>query len=234
MSMRVSVRLGLVFSALAALASAAFAADVTVPATNRWDGVYLGIHGGYADGDFTNYDRSSYNCWWCENNYGSEMTGIIGGGTLGYNFTAEQFLLGAEAELGGSSLSGSAKDRQSSTPHTDVDMNFYGTVAARAGIIVGNVLFYAKGGYGFMNADIEWKDKFYDAKASSSEIMNTMVYGGGLEYAFSDSISMKLEYLRFRLDDDENLKVKGYCCGYEQKVNVEGVNTFKVGVNYHF
>ena len=219
---------------LAVCSNSAIAADVSADRTTNWDGFYVGVNGGYAGGEFTNYDKASKNCWWCADNYGSDIDGVFGGGTAGFNFTTGQFLLGAEAEIGFGSIDGTAKDRQSSVPKTEVDINSYGTVAARAGVFFDSFLLYGKAGWGFMNADIDWKDTTYGGKASSDEFMSTFVYGGGVEYAFNDSVSMKLEYLRFQLDDTNTLNVKGYCCGYQQHVGIDAVNTVKLGLNYHF
>ncbi len=237
------MRLSLVGSILAAstiLASSGsvFAADISAAAPISWDGFYLGAHLGYADGEFTNYDKSSSHCWYCEANYGSDTNGIIGGGTVGYNFTAGQILLGVEGELGISKISGSATDTTYYDPYlpkTSVDMNYYGTVAGRLGYIVGDFLLYGKAGWGFMNADMNWKDPGYDAHASGSEFLNTWVYGGGVEYAYSPSVSVKLEYLRFQLDQTETMNIQDdEYPGYKQKIGIDGVNTFKVGINYHF
>jgi len=224
----------LVCAAPSAFCNIATAANASGERTTNWDGLYIGVHGGYANGDFTNYDKSSKNCWWCADNYGSDIGGAFGGGTAGYNFTNGQFLLGAEADVGFGAIDGSAKDQQSSVPKTDIDVNYYGTVAARAGVFFDSFLVYGKAGWGFMNADINWKDTYYDSKASDTEFMSTFVYGGGVEYALNDSISMKLEYLRFQLGDTNDMKVSGYCCGYEQHVKIDAVNTFRVGMNYHF
>ena len=162
------------------------------------------------------------------------MTGVAGGGTAGYNLVTGQFLLGVEAQFDFSSLQASAKDREFSTPRTDVSVNYLGNVAGRAGFTLDNVLIYAKGGWGFLDADIDWRDSYYESKASGSAFLSGFVLGGGVEYAISERLSAKLEYLRYQLDDTETVKVKGYCCGYEQKVGIDGVNTFTMGVNYHF
>jgi len=229
-------------AAFIAMTGSALSADIVeapivetpVAVVSGWDGLYLGVFGAYSHGEFTNYDKNSKDCWWCENDYGSDLEGFSGGGTIGYNVVTGQFLWGIEAELGGGSIDGSAKDPYNDVPETDVDINYYGTVAGRAGVIAGDFLMYGKAGWGFVNADLNWSDEEYGARADGSATMDGAVYGGGIEYAFMPNMSVKFEYLRFHLDATETLDVKNYSGDYKQTIGIDNVDTFKIGLNFQF
>lgn len=236
--MRTTIGILLATASLGAFTGAASAADIMPEAPTAWDGFYIGVHGGYGTGEFTNLDKNATDCWYCTSNYGSDVDGFIGGGTVGYNFTAQDFLFGIEGELGLSNISGSATQTEFDYPYqpqTEIDTNYYGTIAGRLGYIVGDVMLYGKAGWGFMNAAVDWKDLGYEAQTSWDELLSTWVWGVGVEYAFSPAVSVKLEYLRFQYGDTETFDIKDDVFpGFKQDIEIDGINTFKVGLNYHF
>jgi len=178
---------------------------------------------------------------------------VIGGGTLGCNWqgAGSPFVVGVEAEGGYMKLNGSVivpysvvgqgSDTTASTKIGD----WYASVAGRVGYAWDRVLVYGKGGVGFTDV----KSSVIDAcntgacgggllTATGSSNKAFWVAGGGIEYAFNPAWSIKGEYLFLGID-----KTYAVCgagagtaagstfCGNH---NVEGIHTFKVGVNYHF
>lgn len=204
-------------------------------ADETWSGFYAGLHVGRASSDFTNYDTAPTNPvpWWGVANYGSDADSFFGGGQAGYNFVAGNFLVGIEGEIGSGPLSGSVVDTISggSEPMTSVDGNYYGTITGRVGVVLSSFLLYGKAGWGWVDADIRWSDPAYNAYASASETLDGAVYGGGVEFALSPRLTLKAEYLRFDIGDSTLLPVHGFCCNYTQVVEIEDIDTFKVGVN---
>lgn len=79
-----------------------------------------------------------------------------------------------------------------------------GTVRARAGIAFGNLLVYGTGGYAYGRVEqsgsitpIPTNNPTY--LASRSEIAGGWTLGGGVEYAITPGISVRLDYMRYDL-----------------------------------
>jgi outer membrane immunogenic protein len=112
--------------------------------------------------------------------------GFVGGAQVGYNYQIGSFVVGLEvdiqyADFGGEDIvlsDGSVVDFNNS--------DWFGTVRARAGVAFDRALIYATGGFAFADDATGW------------------TVGGGLEYAFTDNLSAKVEGLYVNLDQDDN------------------------------
>lgn len=90
-----------------------------------------------------------------------------------------------------------------------VSGGLYGDLTARVGYASNKALFYVKGGAAFLNADVNahytaehaWAPDDTDGVAkfnySKSDTMWGWTIGAGVEYAFSQSLSLKAEYQHF-------------------------------------
>jgi OOP family OmpA-OmpF porin len=75
------------------------------------------------------------------------------------------------------------------------------SLAARLGIpLTESFSVYAKGGWLEWDADI--KQELPIGSVSTSQDGGDAFYGAGLEFAFSSNVQMRLEYERYKLDDD--------------------------------
>ena len=217
------------FSALAQVAQAKDLADKR----ESWTGFYVGLSAGDGLSDFRVLDGpANTNCWWCVNNYGDNADSIFAGGQLGYNYQMNNLILGIEGEVAGSVLGGNASDPTHTGPQGSVDGKLYGAITGRIGYAVGSVLLYGKAGYGAMDTDINWVDPVYSAYAHQNETLSGAVFGGGIEYAISSVVSVKAEYMRLDFGGTTVLDVKGYPGGYQQGIDIEPIDTFKVGVDF--
>jgi outer membrane immunogenic protein len=177
--------------------------------------------------------------------------GAIGGGTLGCNWQgASPFVFGIEGEGGYMKLSGSTvvpyslgtgSDTVASTRIGD----WYAAFTGRFGYAWDRVLVYLKGGVGFSNINSSVIDACSAAPcspglltASGSSDQPFWVGGVGVEYALNGDWSIKGEFLNLGMY--KKLEVCGpgaaaaagsTFCGIH---NIEGVRTYKVGVNYRF
>jgi outer membrane immunogenic protein len=216
-------------AALVALLGSAFAASA-----DTWTGLYGGLSIGRAWSDFSVLDGpGTPHCWWCVNNYGGKADDFSAGGQLGYNYELNNLVLGIEGEIAGGTLSGTVFDPTHVGPSGSVDGNLYGAVTGRLGYSFGPVLVYGKAGWGWLDADIEWSDPVYSASAKQDKTLSGAVFGGGIEYAISPAMSVKAEYMRLDFADTTVLDVKGYCCGFQQPIEVGPIDTFRVGLNIH-
>ena len=169
-----------------------------------WTGVYAGLNAGY---DFGNTSNSAKGV------IGSVRGGSLGG-TVGYNQQIQNFVIGAEGDL-------AAANVQGSTGSNSAKVNSIGTLRARAGFAADRALVYATGGYAGGQTKVT-------NGTAGSKWLNGYAIGGGLEYAFTDNISAKAEYLY------TDLQPKNY--GLTSGVNSAGVkvNQVRTGVNYKF
>jgi outer membrane immunogenic protein len=181
-------------------AGQAFAADLPLPARlpstsyfpapYNWGGGYFGLNGGYAVGssDWTIGAAST----------GSFKTnGFLVGGTLGGNFQYGRAVVGLEADLDWSGLSGSssvgpcaplgAPAGSACTTKSD----WLSTARFRGGYAFDRVLLFATGGLAIANVQVA----VTNPAASVSQVEAGWTAGAGLEYAFADMWTAKIEYL---------------------------------------
>lgn len=157
----------------------------TAPVYN-WGGIYIGINGGYGFGDSN---------WGAPANTGSfDVDGGLAGGTLGANYQMGQFVLGLEGDIDWADLKGSMTNTttcMSCTAQTSSD--WLGTVRGRAGFAIDRVLLYATGGVAFGDVKATFSNSFGSLSTASTEWGWTA--GAGVEFAITDNITAKVEYL---------------------------------------
>jgi len=211
---------------MAGVASSAFAADlptrkgapiappVYAPAFT-WGGLYVGINGGYAYGPVSN------------SNFASPSGGIVGG-TLGYNWQMGQIVFGAEGDFDyaftkKSNNFGAGPAFGSNT----YKVSWITTERLRLGYAVDRALFYVTGG--FAAVDTRATANFGGAAFEQNNWRTGGAIGGGIEYAFTNNITAKAEYLWLPMQD------KTYFGGTPfAENNKMDVNLFRVGLNYKF
>jgi outer membrane immunogenic protein len=151
------------------------AAPVAAPVSAyNWTGFYAGANLG---GEWLN-DKMSTAAGSATRTPGS----VFGGLQAGYNYQINQFVLGAEADVGYGRPSGT-------TVYGRGEGNWSGTVRARAGYAIDNVLLYGTGG-------LAWKNfKLNDTAVERTTSRAGWTLGAGAEYAFTRNVSVKGEYL---------------------------------------
>jgi outer membrane immunogenic protein len=200
-----------------ALAAPAQAADLE-PIDFDWSGAYIGVSGGYAFGHndtFLGADFEGDPVDVVERQSGAPVhldpAGIIGGAFIGYNFNADPFIIGIEADA---SLLGAndaqAQDEDLYAPNINglkTDITGIETLRARIGVANGRALFYGTGGlalgqitntYTYDNTEEGFSDRL------GHEFNGVgFAVGAGMEYAFTDNMTFRAEYLYVDLGDDE-------------------------------
>lgn len=216
------------FAALV-LASGAQAADLprrgaapppaplaAAPQAKNWTGFYAGVNGGVAFDGFTKGGKRLF----------KEDTGGLIGGTAGYNYQVNQFVVGVEGDLDYSSLNG--KRAPFPGARTKATVNSLGTVRARVGFAADKALVYATGGYAGGNVKSSINDTANGIAGSDEDWRNGYVVGGGIEYAFTNNISAKAEY------NYSSLEEKSSFSGVDAVRSGVNISTVKTGLNYHF
>lgn len=157
---------------------------------SRWAGPYIGatIGGGWGSTEFYN-------------NFGGVITSSgrqdMDGGVLGieagYGWQFERVVLGLEVDASLSSIEGEFGGYCGTG--CVADLNYFGTVRARAGYSLGNFLPYATGGFAWGN----FETSTGGGGLSLSETLTGWTAGAGIAYSVSENLSVKAEYLHIDL-----------------------------------
>jgi outer membrane immunogenic protein len=190
----------------------AMAADVNkpilkaapLPVVFSWSGCYLGVHGGYSWSSSRNDVNSASNDIGDEQvgDFSTSPRGGIAGGQLGCNYQfSGNWVIGIEGEGWRSWLKETTTqpaDLRGGIPedvHSFRSQNMWDAdLVLRLGYAIDHALFYVKGGgaYGsFQYTFIDGAD-FHDFDVNS--IQFGWVVGGGIEYAFTQNWTAKIEY----------------------------------------
>lgn len=239
----------LAFGASAAISGTALSADLPlkapVAALPSWTGIYVGLHGGgaYSDVDFfvpaspTNIAGGCTLVAACPGNFGSHTaSGGLVGGQVGVNYQSGMWLVGMEAEAAWTNLKGGAITAlpfgalASLSDNSKIDGIF--DVTARAGIVAGRALFFAKGGAAWARATY-WTATPATVTSNVSDTRMGWIAGVGAEYELQGPWTAKLEYdyVDFGRKRETLLQVGGGGFDLDTKQSIQLV---KLGVNYRF
>jgi outer membrane immunogenic protein len=180
--------------ALLGFAGAASAADLPVRAAPpapiiaavpvfTWTGFYVGVNAGYGwnANDSITVGGVRFDL--------DDEGGFVGGAQAGYNYQIGSFVVGLEGDIQYADFGGDDRfdfDRDGIADDDFNTIDWFGTVRARAGVAFDRALIYATGGFAFADDATGW------------------TVGGGLEYAFTNNLSAKVEGLYVNLDQDDN------------------------------
>lgn len=227
--------------ALAVLASApALAADIAAPVykapviapVSNWNGLYLGINGGYGWGSTAwNFTAPT------ARNQDHNTQGGLAGGTVGWNYqVSPQWLVGIEADYDWANLTGGTAC-PNPTFRCQTKISSLTTVRGRLGYLVSpNAMVFATGGWGWSRMTAETLFLLGAPIPPSgtptngqSQTANGWALGVGGEYAFAPNWTAKVEYLHVHLGSNT------YNVDNGSQVNAKQyVNTFRAGINYRF
>lgn len=228
----------------------------------NWTGVYFG---GVAGGAFADKDkvslcdgRDANNC--VRGSFDGRATGSATfGGTLGFNYQAGSFVLGAEGDYSYLNLSTrnrlntEADDKNAvGNPYTTAGtgsarstVNSLGTVRARLGYLVNPAfMIYGSGGLAFgdtsQNAVYSIptgvpSEPSFSWNNKKSEFKTGFAAGGGIEYAFNQNWSVKTEAYYINLGGrDQLLTNDRTTLSFKVKGHESDFIVGRVGLNYKF
>jgi outer membrane immunogenic protein len=186
-------------------------APVYAPAFT-WGGLYVGINGGYAYAATGNTNFSSPN-------------GGLVGGTIGYNWQMGQLVYGGEADF---DYAFTKQDNNFAMGTNSYRTNWMTTERLRLGYAVDRALFYVTGGFAAVDTHASVNDVFGNNFEQNNWRVGGAI-GAGIEYAFTNNISAKAEYLWMPLQDETYWQGTPYA-----ETNHMDVSLFRVGLNYKF
>jgi outer membrane immunogenic protein len=240
-----------------AFAGSALAADMPArmpvkalmkaPAIFSWTGCYIGAHAGYGWGrkDFTDPLGFSFQPVGAtvENN----TRGFLGGGQLGCNYQfAQNWVAGVEGDVSWADIKADTTiidpffAFKNFTETFDIKTNWLATGTGRLGYAWDHWLLYAKGG-------VAWAHDKYDLKFppfvpgspatdfAATETRFGWTIGGGLEWAFQDNWSAKVEFDYFDFGTRTVNLIDPTPAGGTIPADIkQRIEVVKFGINYRF
>ncbi|MBI1619887.1 outer membrane protein [Aquamicrobium zhengzhouense] len=178
-------KLALTASILAAASTSAFAADVAyeepapytppVATVYDWTGVYVGIQGGYV---------------WTTLTDPLDVDEDFDGGTLGAlvgaNWQNGNIVFGVEGDI---NYTWNENDYLFGNTAVEVGTDWSGSLRARLGYAMDRTLLYATGGLALANGYVN-----VVGVGEESETLTGWTIGAGIEHAFTDTWTARLEY----------------------------------------
>lgn len=255
------IALLLATAAIAAPLSVASAADAYDPAFD-WTGPYVGFVLG---ADIVDFDssidipaasnmnagaRAAYNA---AANFSDKDMGMLAGITAGANWQNNNFVLGVEGDasylFGGPEASNSASPGATANVTNSLDEGFFGTLRARGGLASGNTFYFLTGGLAYSGSDVEhtmnWSfadgcpvvsPGFQECHVGGKKVGLGWTVGAGIEHAFSQSMTIKAEYL-YADFGDADFRTTSIGVGPSQFVDHStdvDMHILRVGLNWHF
>jgi outer membrane immunogenic protein len=206
-----------------------------------WTGFYVGVNAG---GAFRANNNNNNNAFFpgapfaFANNGNGNNARFIGGGQAGVNWQINQFVLGVEGD--GQVLVGNNNNNGNNFfgfGNNGNNTRFLGTVRGRGGIAFDRLLVYGTGGVAFgtgptinnFNPFLVGAGPFFTNANNGNNWRVGYAVGAGVEYAFLNNWSVKVEYLYTDLGRTNNNNF------FLANNNLRERNhIIRAGLNYHF
>ncbi len=175
----------------------------------------------------------------------SDSKGVVGGGQVGCNYQfAPNWVIGIEGDGEAANIKGDVtesfvnpvtSETVTGTAHAQTD--WLASVTGRLGWTWDRVMLYAEGGAAWAGDKYSADLPAFDEHISTSVTRPGWTAGGGVEWAFWDNWSAKVEYDYYNFSTT-NLSLPGTIAGIPEVVpgvNVkQTIQTVKFGLNYRF
>jgi outer membrane immunogenic protein len=235
------------------LASSAHASDYYSDVAYDWTGVYGGVHAGFIQANVTIDARSQLiegqtSADRLDLSYERDVDGFVGGALGGVNFQAGSFVFGLDMDFGGVVADGEGTEHVEGTEEDvrirfehGIDWNAH--VRGRLGFALDRVLFYGAGGLAIADFDVKSNRSLQsDNDLDDGGHATGWSAGGGLEYAVTDNLLIRAEYLHDEYSGEGNGSGRGekfvvcdvtnvLCDNFEVGLTD---NIFRVGVSWKF
>jgi outer membrane immunogenic protein len=173
------------------------------PPAFTWTGFYAGLNAGYAvhtsDGGYSDPTYGGVTG-------GNRSGGFAGGGQIGYTYqftpgSGSGFVLGVETDIQGAAFAKADAAYLGTTPYYSVrpSLDYFGTLRGRLGYAFDRVLVYGTGGFAYGGGSRSSYAASYPYALPGTD-RTGYAAGGGIEYAFTEKLSAKVEALYIHLD----------------------------------
>ncbi|MBP0614001.1 outer membrane protein [Jiella mangrovi] len=200
-----------------------------MPVSSGWTGFYIGVQGGGAfnpqDPDNVELQPNGFPFAGSviEGAFGSNFdsnfdSSFLGGAHIGYDYQINNVVLGVVADINALDITRSS-NADSSTPafyRTDRDLNYLGTVRARAGYLVTpKALGYVTGGLAYGDVDYSFSTNSPAVTAGTPAVVTEdednfgYTVGAGMEVMFTENMTFGAEYLYTNLGGSGSTRLNG-------------------------
>jgi outer membrane immunogenic protein len=226
-------------AAIVLMSVGAQAADIPEPTVYDWTGPYIGLQGGYAWGENDLSAKSTgqmvaLDAAVIDGDDGSfDLEGFVGGAHIGANWQMDSLVLGLEGDIEYADLDDKIdifNQAGNLAGHDEVEVDWLGSVRLRGGFAVDRALFYATGGLAVGSAKLKTEDDNGESLVDETETEWGWTVGGGIEYAFTDDLSARVEY---RYTDLGTIKAHGEEENVDDKADL-AFHAVRVGLSWHF
>ena len=173
-----------------------------------------------------------------------DVSGLVVGGQLGADYQIENWVVGVEGQASWTNAKGSTSCGGLGSPAVftvivgscTAKLDNLGTAAVRAGYAFDRLLVYGKGGAAWTNDNyqVKFTTSFTPMLFSANELRWGWMVGAGVEYAFTDTWTAKIEYNYMDLGADSLRMVEAFGTVLLDTNIRERMNVVKIGVNYRF
>ncbi len=224
------------------LVSPAYASDYYSDVAYDWTGVYGGVHAGFIQANVTVDGRvrtpREPGTDILDLSYERDFDGFVGGALGGVNFQAGSFVFGLDMDFGGVVADGEGTEDIEGTEDSvrfqhGIDWNAH--VRGRLGFALDRVLVYGAGGLAVADFDVKSNRSLQsDNDLDDGGHATGWSAGGGLEYAVTDNLLVRAEYLhdeytdeKFAVCDLTNVLCDNFQVGFTD-------NIVRVGISWKF
>ncbi len=198
--------------------------------SERWSGFYFGasVGGGWGNSS-TFYDRAGDDHPTTETN---SLAGYLASVTAGYNYQLDNnIIIGIEGDLGMMNFQAPDKlDMWDGHIWKSKYAGLWGSLRPRVGYAFDNVMIYGTAGLSFMQTnEIILGDNDATQNTYNDNIHTGWVFGGGVEYALSDNLSTKIEYLQMQFPEHQSYTNNEELYGFTNSASI-----VRAGLNFKF
>ena len=163
-----------------------------VPYTYSWTGFYIGADGGYGWGTSSGTVTTVAGAPLVPYSY--SVTGPLAGGFVGGNYQIDRIVVGLEGDWQWANLTGNSGALPTGGAPVTISTTVkdYGSLRGRLGLAFDRFLVFGTGGWAWGNYSTAYAPVGVTNSVNSS---NGWAAGGGVEYAFTDNWTAKVEYL---------------------------------------
>ena len=198
------------------------------PPVYNWGGLYFGFNLGYGFGTSN---------WVDPNDPGGatgnfNVTGFLAGAGVGFNFQTDAFVFGLEGDFDGSFMDGKKSSPFCSIGTQCETKNFwFSTLRPRIGYAADRVLFYGTAG-GALGDIASGQNGNFQRNTKGG-----WTAGAGLEAAFTDNLTARIEYLYMKLQNStcSSIAACGNDLGGGPNDTIKfSTNMIRFGIDYKF
>ena len=206
------------------------------PACAQFGGWNIGVNGGWASIDSRWVDRDAwvdnFSTDWALGTVSNQHGGATVGGHLGYLWQAGCTVFGFEVDAAWADLDNTKVYDSSGGTGTALtltnDLQWYGSLRTRTGLIVDNLMLYMTGGLAYAKIDNTWTITDPNNPTQSFAAKDKRwggVLGGGAEWAFNSNWSLRTEVLYYIFKEVET---SGFTVSNGQPVNFDSQDSMWV------